>query len=272
MPQIAEIANQYAESWKIWSVGSVRVGRPTYPTAGETAISDVLIRLVSEREQAVEIWPRIHAVRLLGSTAYLIVEDELTLIDAGLAGSGRVLRRYLERIGRSQADIARIICTHSHPDHIGGVREIAFGHETEVLMHPADSARLRIRWRDVIARPTPSTFVALITRGPEDAHPVLDGEIIPVLGGLQVVHTPGHTPGSICLYAPSLKLLFVGDVLQVLRGRLAFASQFFSDDMALAKRSIAKLAELDVDVIAFAHYTPWRDRAREALRELAAAS
>ncbi|HYY53870.1 MAG TPA: MBL fold metallo-hydrolase [Candidatus Dormibacteraeota bacterium] len=211
-------------------------------------------------------------MRLLGSTAYLIVEEELTLIDAGLAGSGRVLRRYLERIGRSQAEITRIVCTHNHPDHIGGVREIAFGHEAEVLMHPADAARLRIRWRDVVARPTPSTFVALITRGPEDARPVLDGDVIPALGGLRVVHTPGHTPGSICLYAPSLRLLFVGDVLQVLRGRLAFASQFFSDDMALARQSIAKLAELDVETIAFAHYTPWRDRAREALRELARAS
>ena len=219
-----------------------------------------------------EISPRIHAVRLLGSTAYLIAEDELTLIDAGLAGSGRVLRRYLKRIGRSQAEITRIVCTHSHPDHIGGVREIAFGHETEVLMHPADAARLRIRWRDLVARPTPSTFVALITRGPEDAKPIADGDVIPVLGGLRVIHTPGHTPGSVCLYEPSLRMLFVGDVLQVLKGRLAFASQFFSDDMALAKRSIAKLAALDVEVIVFSHYTPWRDRAHDALVALARAS
>jgi glyoxylase-like metal-dependent hydrolase (beta-lactamase superfamily II) len=220
----------------------------------------------------VEIAPGVHAVRLRGANAHVIVEDELTLIDAGLAGSGRMLRRYLEHIGRSQADIARIVCTHSHPDHIGGVREIAFGHETEVLMHPADAARLRIGWRDLIARPTPSTFVALITRGPEDARPLVDGDVLPVLGGLRVVHTPGHTPGSICLYAPALRLLFVGDVLQVLHGRLSFASQFFSDDMALAKQSVAKLAALDVETIAFAHYTPWRDRARDALRELATAS
>jgi glyoxylase-like metal-dependent hydrolase (beta-lactamase superfamily II) len=220
----------------------------------------------------VEIVPGVHAVRLRGANAHLIVEDELTLIDAGLAGSGRMLRRYLEHIERSQAEIARIVCTHNHPDHIGGVREIAFGHETEVLMHPADAARLRIGWRDVIARPTPSTFVALITRGPEDARPIVDGDVIPALGGLRVVHTPGHTPGSICLYSEPLRLLFVGDVLQVIRGRLAFASQFFSDDMSLAKRSVAKLAELDVETIAFAHYRPWREGARDALAELAKVS
>jgi len=217
----------------------------------------------------VEIAPRVHAVPLLGSTGFLIVEDELTLIDAGLRGSGRPLRRYLATLGSSQGEIVRIVCTHGHPDHIGGVREIAFGHDTEVLMHPADSAHLRIGLREVMRRPTPTRILAALTRGPEDARPVNDGDVLPVLGGLQVVHTPGHTPGSICLYAPTLRLLFVGDMLQVLRGRLSFASQFFSSDMGLARRSITKLAALDVETIALAHFPPWRDDARMALRLLA---
>lgn len=213
-----------------------------------------------------------HAVRLLGSTAFLLVDDELTLIDAGLRGSGALLRRYLRGLGRGPEEIVRIVCTHAHPDHIGGVREIAFGHETEVLMHPADAARLRIGVREVLARPTPSTIVALFTRGPEDARPLADGQVLPILGGLQVVHTPGHTPGSVCLYLSAQRLLFVGDVLQVIRGRLSFASQFFSEDLGLARRSIAKLAALDVATIAFAHFPPWREDASGALAELAKAS
>lgn len=219
-----------------------------------------------------EIAPGVHAIRLLGSTAFLVAEEDLTLIDAGLVGSGRLLRRYLARIGRSQADIARIVCTHAHPDHIGGVREIAFGHETEVFMHPDDSEHLRIGFRQVMERPTPSTIVALVTRGPEDAKPIADGDLLPFLGGTQVVHTPGHTPGSICLYAPRERLLFSGDVLEVRHGRLSLASQFFSHDLALARRSIARLAALDVGTIAFAHFPPWRDDPRRALRELAEAS
>ncbi len=219
-----------------------------------------------------EIAPAVHAVRLLGSSAFLIAEEELTLIDAGLAGSGRLLRRYLRRIGRRPEEIARIICTHAHPDHIGGVREIAFGHETEVLMHADDAARLRITLKEVIARPSPSAIVALFTRGPEDARPLADGHVLPVLGGLQVVHTPGHTPGSVCLYAPRHRLLFAGDVLQVVRGRLSFASQFFSEDLSLARRSTAKLAALDVEIIAFSHFPPWRTDATAALRALAEAS
>ena len=211
-------------------------------------------------------------MRLLGASGFVIVEDELTLIDAGLAGSGRLLRRYLKRIGRRQEEVVRIVCTHAHPDHIGGVREIAFGHETEVLMHPDDAARLRITAREVVARPSVSAIVALFTRGPEDARPLADGQVLPVLGGLRVVHTPGHTPGSVCLYAPRHRLLFVGDVLQVLRGRLAFASQFFSEDLSLARRSTAKLADLDVEVIALSHFPPWRTDANAALRALAEAS
>ena len=61
-------------------------------------------------------------------------------------------------------------------------------------------------------------------------------------------------------------------MLQVLRGRLSFASQFFSSDMGLARRSITKLAALDVETIALAHFPPWRDDARMALRLLAEVS
>jgi glyoxylase-like metal-dependent hydrolase (beta-lactamase superfamily II) len=214
----------------------------------------------------VEIAPGVHAVRLFGSTAFAIVEDEITLIDAGLRGSSRLLRRYLQRLGRSTKDITRIICTHAHLDHIGGVRELVRP-ELEVYMHPADTERLQITWRDLLARPGPA-FVGLVTRGPEDARPVEDGHTFPVLGGLRVIHTPGHTPGSICLYAERDRLLFVGDVLQVIRGKLSPPSHFFSHDLALARRSLERLCQHEVDTICFAHYPPWKNDAQSSLRAL----
>ena len=96
-----------------------------------------------------------------------------------------------------------------------------------------------------------------------------DGDELPVLGGLRVLHTPGHTPGSICLYSATRRLLIVGDLLQRMRGQVTLPNHFFTDDMGLARRSIARLAELDVETILFSHYPPVRQGGREALRALA---
>ncbi len=217
-----------------------------------------------------EVAPSVHAVPLSGSNAFLIVEDELTLIDAGHRGSGRTLARYLAHIGRDMKEVRRIVCTHGHPDHIGGVPEIARASGAQVLMHPADMERLRIRLRDVFrGRPTPGPIIAYLTQAPSDAAPIGDGDVLPALGGLRVIHTPGHTPGSVCLYAPDRRLLIVGDLLQRMRGAVTYPNAFFTDDMATARRSIARLAELDVETILFSHYPAVREGAHEALKALA---
>jgi glyoxylase-like metal-dependent hydrolase (beta-lactamase superfamily II) len=217
----------------------------------------------------VEVLPNVHAVRLIGAQAYLLVDgDEITLVDAGHAGSARILRRYLSRIGRSMEHITRIVCTHGHPDHIGGVHEIAALSGADVLLHPADSERLRIRFREVIANFAPGPIISLLTRAPSHASPIEEGDRLPVLGGLEVLHTPGHTPGSVCLYSPRDRFVIVGDMLQRIRGRVALPNYFFTDDMALARRSIGRLAELDVETILFSHYTPYRENVRETLRAL----
>jgi glyoxylase-like metal-dependent hydrolase (beta-lactamase superfamily II) len=215
-----------------------------------------------------EIATGVHAIPLLRVRAFAITGDELTLIDTGFAGSRARIERGLARLGHSLADLHRVIVTHGHPDHAGSVAEIE-SPGVEVCMHPADFARLELRFREALRRPSRGRLLASVTRPPTRIRPLRDGDVLPLLGGLRVVHTPGHTPGSICLYAPRDRLLFTGDVLQRQRGRVVAASRIYSDDHAAARASIHRLAELDVATIVFSHYPPLVEGANEALAELA---
>jgi len=144
--------------------------------------------------------------------------------------------------------------------------------DVEVLMHPADLEGLSVTLRDAVANRNRGQLIAYFTRHPGEATPITDGQLLPILGGLRVVHTPGHTPGSVCLYAERHKLLFVGDMLQVIRRRVTYASSVFSEDLPLARASVARIAELDVETIVFSHYPPWRDGANDVLRALTLAT
>ncbi len=215
-----------------------------------------------------EIAPGVHAVPLLGATGHLICEDRLTLIDAGLPGSSRRLESYVAGLGRSLDELVRIVCTHGHPDHVGGVRELS-ADGLDVFMHAADEAALQVTLREALRRPSRGKLFAYTARTPEGTIPIEDGDVLPLLGGLEVIHTPGHTAGSVCLYAARDRILFVGDALETRRGKVGFASAIFSDDFTQARASVQRMAERDVNTIIFGHGPPCRHDANGVLASLA---
>ena len=163
----------------------------------------------------------------LGTNCYLL-EDEHThaaaVIDPG--GDGARIEAQLLADG---AELKLILLTHAHFDHTGGVAELHAAHpEVPVVLHPADAARLGSQVFPPIGAPTV---------------PYGDGDVVK-LGDLdiQVLHTPGHTPGGVCLLVGDA--LFTGDTLfQGSMGRIDFEGGSYEDIMA----SLARLAHLPGD-------------------------
>ncbi len=206
-------------------------------------------------------------IQLRRVKAHLVLEPELSLIDCGYAGSSGRIGRAIEGHGRTIAELRRVVVTHGHPDHAGSARDLA-ALGAAILVHPADAERLRTTWRDVARRPSRGGVFAAMTPEPPTFVPLEDGQVLPMLGGLRIVHTPGHTPGSVCLYSERDRVLFVGDNLQRRFGRLSFASALYSDDAALSRRSMSRLLDLDVETIVFGHYAPIETGGAAALARL----
>jgi len=226
-----------------------------------------------------EVVPQVYQVPARGASVFLLNDERITLIDAGMRGSGQRILAAVREIGRSPGDVAQIIATHYHYDHIGGLAELrqetgarTAAHRVEAPYVSGDE-RLPFPIRQpllaAVLEPLATAFGFRPRAVPVDIT-LDDGAELPVLGGMRVVHCPGHTPGHIALHLPQRGLLIVGDALQAPGGRLTGPAAAVTQDMAAAERSIARMAELDFEVLCFSHFRPLRPKAAERLRELAA--
>lgn len=225
-----------------------------------------------------EIVQGIHAIDSLGlGRAFIYVErDRLTLIDTGLPNSADRIFAAIDALGYKPVSLRQIIITHYHNDHAGSLADVVERSGAQVLAHPLDAPVLRGE-RPPAPANAPALLQKLLARNPGARAPrpvavareVGDGEEIELDGGARIVHTPGHTPGSIAVYLPHRKILFAGDAAGYLFG-LRPPVPLFTEDRAAARASIAKLAELDFDVALLGHGQPLEKDASLAFRKLAA--
>lgn len=212
-----------------------------------------------------ELLPNIHLIEGVRSNAYLVVEaDGLTVVDAGMPGSGPKIAAYIQRIGRQPTNVRRILLTHQHMDHVGGAAALARLTRAAVLAHPLDAPAIAGNAAPLLPnnRLMAAAFrVFILPRlEPVDVAPTVeDGQTLPVMAaesGLRVLATPGHTPGQVAFYLPGRRLLFAGDAFAHQGGRVVPPFAMFTVDTAEARRSMAKLAELDIAASLPGHGVP----------------
>lgn len=226
--------------------------------------------------RAREVIPRVYQLPVGQSSVFLLLEERVTVVDAGRRGAGRRVLDYLSHLGRSPDEISFIVSTHYHLDHIGGMEHLQQNSPGRVAVHEAEVSF--VQGEKPLPNPYQNPLMALLM-GPLvsllSPRPVVvdfslrDGEQLSPMGGMQIIHTPGHTPGSISLYFPQTGLLIAGDALQYRRGQLEPPSRLFTANMAQARASIRRLASLNVEVLCLSHFPPLTKGVAPALRSFA---
>ncbi|OGA30738.1 MAG: hypothetical protein A3G80_06740 [Betaproteobacteria bacterium RIFCSPLOWO2_12_FULL_62_13b] len=201
---------------------------------------------------------------------YLLEGDTLAIVDTGVHDTPtRYIAPALESCGRTLGDVDLILSTHGHYDHTGGNAEMVAASGAQLWIHEADARfaeELDYQFdtyfanRHVLAgRPdrleaARAAFKVNVGQPTKVDRKLVDGEVVDLGKGirLRVLHTPGHTPGSICYAWESEGLVLSGDAamgLSTQPGGLPLI--YYPADY---KRSLQRLQELDIAVLGLGHH------------------
>jgi glyoxylase-like metal-dependent hydrolase (beta-lactamase superfamily II) len=194
---------------------------------------------------------------------YLIIDpDGLTVIDTGLARSGpKLVLKAIAGLGRQPSDLKRILITHADPDHTGGAAELKAKTGATIFASKieAEAIEAGVTSREVQGNALMKALFAVMGKvmmplAPAQVDEVITpGQILPVLGGLQVIATPGHTPGHVSFYAPAHHILIAGDSLNASSGALKFDPAPVHWDYAQGRESAKREAALGATTVCCGH-------------------
>ena len=201
-------------------------------------------------------------------------DGQVTLIDMGVAASGKKVIAALRSVGSDPSDVTRLMLTHCHPDHAGGAAYVARETGRPVDVH-ADDAEFVRTGTQPDGDPT-SRIGKLFRRLPEPklegvavGEELADGQVVPFAGGIRVVHTPGHSPGHASYLHEESGTLITGDAIFNVFGR-RWPMKMLCTNFAMTKQTAHRLGELEYSTAAFTHGPEIRERPREAIREFLA--
>ncbi|WP_134700813.1 MBL fold metallo-hydrolase [Ammoniphilus sp. YIM 78166] len=213
----------------------------------------------------------------------LVWDDEMAvLIDTGMPGQLDRIRTAMAEAEVAFDKLKAVILTHQDVDHIGSLPEILdhATHEIEVYEHKHDKPYIEGELHLIKTDPSrmnkeewtsvPEQLKPLYEKPPiSKVHQTLeDGQVLPYCGGIQVIFTPGHTPGHISLYLKQSKALVAGDALVCVEGKLRGPIQQTTLDMNEALQSVHRLQDFDIQSIICYHGGLCHSNIREQLEHV----
>lgn len=210
-----------------------------------------------------EIFPGVYEFAQGPVNVWLIQDtDGLTLLDSGFEKQEQKILDALAAFGKQPSDITRLVLTHTHPDHAGGLAALKRATHAPAYMHPTDAQV--VRGQVPMHRSTPSPdlmskimYNIFIKNTPgivpqaEIENEINDGDLLPIGGGLRVIHTPGHSAGHTSfLLERDGGLLFAADVCSNMMG---LRPSVVYDDHAQGRRTLHKLAQMNFAAVCFGH-------------------
>lgn len=228
----------------------------------------------------------VHAVTRASTNLYVLVDgDDVTIVDAGLPRMWDETTEALRRAGRCWADVAGIVLTHGHFDHLGLAARAQAEHRVRVWCHRGDHHIVRHPYRYRPGRPRLAYPVmhprsvphlagmvaagALAVRGVDEVTDMTDGQTLDLPGSPQVIATPGHTDGHCVLHVPSRDVVFTGDAVVTIdpyTGRTGprVVARAGTHDATTAETSLGAVAATGAAVVAPGHGPVWTGGADQA--------